>query len=97
MCLLSKALGIWSNNYIMGLQKPVADAGFTLFWLNRSLLHMPKYQQKFSSVNSAVVLAVGSDIAEVTFMDEKDLGSDFLTWYPGTIKKFLEFPSWRSG
>ena len=40
--LLSKALGIQSNNYIIGLQKPAADAGFVLCLLNRILLHMPK-------------------------------------------------------
>ena len=37
MYLLSKALGIGSNDYIMGFQKPVADAGFVLFLLSRPL------------------------------------------------------------
>lgn len=40
--LLSKALGVQSNNYIMGLQKPATDPGFILCLLNRLLLHMPK-------------------------------------------------------
>ena len=37
MYLLSKALGVWPNDYIMGFQKPVADAGFILFSLNQPL------------------------------------------------------------
>lgn len=40
MYLLSKALGVCPNDYIMGFQKPGAEAGFILLLWNQPLWHM---------------------------------------------------------